>query len=158
MIPILANVSFGIFAFTPPGWAFMAVIIVLEVLVVSHYLSGVWWQRKSAIATVTANLISGAIGIVLSLLLNGGWWLVVWMPWVSSKEVEFPRQAIELSIFYVAAFVLSVVIEGGIGQLMLKSKFDKKQIWRAFLTANVASYILGSFALYAYSFVLWRWL
>ncbi|MEL6400874.1 MAG: hypothetical protein AAFO87_02975 [Cyanobacteria bacterium J06607_6] len=158
MIPMLANVSFGILAFTPAGWAFMVAIIVLEILIISRRLSRVWWHRKSAMVVVTANVISGVIGIALSLLLNGGWWLVVWMPWVSSQEVQLPRHLLAISVFYVVAFVLSIAIEGAVGQLMLKSQFAKPQIWRAFLTANMASYLVGSIALYSYSFALWRYL
>ena len=80
------------------------------------------------------------------------------MPWVSSQEVQLPRHLLATSVFYVVAFVLSIAIEGAIGQLMLKSQFAKPQIWQAFLTANMASYLVGSIALYSYSFALWRYL
>ena len=152
MVLILANVSFGIFAFTPFGWAFMAAIIVLEILVLSRSLSGKWWHTKTAVTAIIANLVSGAVGFGLSLFLNGGWWLVVWMPWVSSKEVTIPRHLTELSIYYIGAFVLSIAIEGVVEQIRLKSQFEKKKIWKTCLMANVASYIIGSVAMYSWSF------
>lgn len=126
MPPVLANVSFGIYAFTPVGWAFMAVIIALEVFIVSRSLSGDWLHEKTAIAVVIANAISGIVGFGLSLFLNGGWWLVVWMPWVSSNEVNISRHWSAISSYYIVAFVLSVAIEGVVEQLMLQSRFERR--------------------------------
>jgi hypothetical protein len=152
MIPIIADVSFGIFAFMPLGWAFMAAIILIEIVVMSRSMTGQWWEKRIAIAATVANLVSGAIGICLSLLLNGGWWLVVWIPWVSRHEVAVPRQFAILTIYYVVAFVLSVIIEGPIEQLILKRRFGTRGIWKNCFRANVASYLFGSLAMYSWSF------
>jgi hypothetical protein len=153
---LLADVSFGIFALMPLGWAFMALIIILEVLVMSRVLTGRMWQNEVAAVTILANVASGAVGFGLSLLLNGGWWLVVWMPWVSNNEVRQSGQFGALAIYYVLAFGLSMVIEGIIEQLMLKRRFGAKKVWKSCLFANVASYFFGSVVLYSWSFGLWK--
>jgi hypothetical protein len=156
MTPVLANVSFGIYVLMPLGWVFMAAIIGIEIVVLSRFLGGVWWHKKAAVAAVVANLVSGAVGLGLSLFLNGGWWLVVWMPWVSSHEVDFSRHFAALSVYYAAAFVLSVGIEGVVEQRMLRSQFEKGKIWKACIFSNAVSYIIGGVGMYSWSFGLWR--
>lgn len=152
MTPIIADVSFGIFALMPLGWAFMAAIILIEIIMMSRRLTGHWWEKRIAVAATVANLVSGAVGFGLSLLLNGGWWLVVWIPWVSRNEVAVPRQLAALTIYYVVAFVLSVIIEGPIEQLILMRRFGTRAIWKNCFWANVASYLFGSLAMYSWSF------
>jgi hypothetical protein len=158
MTPLLANVSFGILAFMPLGWLFMAAIIVLESIVLSRLHDGRWWHTKTALTAAAANVASGVIGLGLSLWLNGGWWLVVWMPWVSDNEVNWASRAslLKLTIYYLVAFVLSVVIEALIEQLLLRKRSPWARIWRFCLLANVLSYLLGSIAMYSWSFGLWR--
>ncbi len=58
----LANVSFGILALTPYGWAFMLAIIVLESLVLSRLVARCWWNSGTARAAILANTMSGLVG------------------------------------------------------------------------------------------------
>ena len=94
------------------------------------------------------------MGIWLSLLLNGGWWLVVWFPWVSDHEVTFSttNQIIFFVVYYLAAFILSVIIEFFVNYLFLRKYYFCKQIFLMTLYVNICSYILGSIILYAVSF------
>ena len=69
----LLNVSFGIFAFGPFGWLFMAAVIVLEIFLMARILLKANWNRKVGYAVLLANVVSGAVGIMLSMAINGGW-------------------------------------------------------------------------------------
>jgi hypothetical protein len=149
---LIANVSFGLWALLPPGWIFMAAIIALEAIVLSRILYGNWWEEKTAFAALYANFISGAFGFGLSLLANGGWWLVIWMPWVSSNEVDIPDDLLAISIYYIICFVLSVAIEGLFLQYFLKRYFSGLEVWKACLFANTLSYAIGSIFMYSLSF------
>ncbi len=80
MMPL--NVSFGIYAFLPMGWLFMALIILGEAFLMSRYLVRKGFDKRIYLSAAVANAISGAVGIAISMALNGGWWLVVWFPWV----------------------------------------------------------------------------
>lgn len=73
MMPL--NVSFGIFAFLPMGWLFMAFIILGEAFLMSRCLVGKGFNKRIYLSAAVANVISGAVGIAASLALNGGWWL-----------------------------------------------------------------------------------
>lgn len=150
------NVSFGIFAFMPHGWLFMLFIIALECALSYVFLPKRDKEAPSPNkrAIVTSNVVSGAMGIWLSLLLNGGWWLVVWFPWVSDHEVTFSttNQIIFFVVYYLAAFILSVIIEFFVNYLFLRKYYFCKQKFLMTLYVNICSYILGSIILYAVSF------
>lgn len=147
----ILNVSFGIYAFMPQGWLFMAAIIIIECLVLSYFLTETWKDSKAYKAAILSNIISGVFGIIASLIINGGWWLVVWFPWVSMHEVNGMEARNMLGFFYLAAFVVTVIIESGTNYLFLKKSFEKKQIFKMTLRTNVISYLVGSIAMYSYS-------
>ena len=144
MIPL--NVSFGIFAFLPVGWLFMAFVILGEVFLMSWYLTGKKFEKKTYQTAALSNIVSGAVGIITTLELNGGWWLVVWFPWVSKHEVDIhdSQDLRALVLFYVAALILSVLIELLINHLMLQKRYPFRKTLRATLIANAFSYVLGA--------------
>lgn len=151
---ILLDVSFGIFAFLPQGWLFMAFVILIECLIMTKILKKNWFDKRIyGIATLT-NVISGIVGVVISMILNGGWYLVVWFPWVSSNEINLSnRESLKaLIFFYALAFILSIIIESLINWLFLRKRFKTKQILTTTLIANIASYAIGTIVLYSYSF------
>ena len=144
MIPL--NVSFGIFAFLPVGWLFMAFVILGEGFLMSRHLIRKKFDKKIYLTAAVSNIISGAVGIITTLELNGGWWLVVWFPWVSKHEVDIrdPQSLRTLVLFYAAALILSVLIELLVNHLMLQKRFPFKKTLHATLIANAFSYILGA--------------
>jgi len=156
MHPLIGNVSFGIYALMPHGWAFMVAIILLEIAVTSRVLTGVWWKKEMAWPVTAANVASGALGFGASLFLNGGWWLVVWMPWVSPHEVNLETQITVISLYYLGAFVVSVATEAFVEHLMLRRAFGGRKVWLACVSGNAASYLLGGLLLYSWSFGLWQ--
>lgn len=151
---ILLDVSFGIFAFLPQGWVFMLFVIVLECLVMARLLLPKWFDNKIYKITALTNIISGLTGIIISMILNGGWYLVVWFPWVSSNEINLSNKGAlnELIFFYAVAFVLTLIIETIINVLFLRNQYSKQQIIKATLIANILSYAVGTIVLYSYSF------
>lgn len=144
MMPL--DVSFGIYAFLPMGWLFMAFIILGEAFLMSRHLVGKGFDKRIYLSATVANVISGAVGIAASMALNGGWWLVVWFPWVSSHEVNiyYPQAALALVVYYVVALILSVLIELLVNHLMLRKRYPFRKTMRATLVANAASYALGA--------------
>ena len=144
MIPL--NVSFGIYAFLPMGWLFMAFVILGEGFLMSWYLTGKKFEKKTYLTAALSNIVSGAVGIITTLELNGGWWLVVWFPWVSKHEVDIhdPQSLRTLVLFYFVALILSVLIELLINHLMLQKRYPFRKTLHATLIANAFSYVLGA--------------
>lgn len=151
---IFLDVSFGIFAFMPQGWLFMAFVIIVECLALTRWLLPVWYNKRVYGVTVLTNIISGLTGIVISVALNGGWFLVVWFPWVSKNEIDLKSKGAlpALMIFYLLCFILTLIIEIITNILFLKSTYTKRKIFQATLVANVISYAIGTLVLYSYSF------
>ena len=144
MFPL--NVSFGIYAFLPMGWLFMAFVMLGEGFLMSWHLIRKKFNKKIYLTAALSNIVSGAVGIITSLALNGGWWLVVWFPWVSKHEVDIrdPQSLLVLVLFYIVALILSVLIELLVNHLMLQKRFPFKKTLHATLIANAFSYILGA--------------
>ena len=144
MFPL--NVSFGIYAFLPMGWLFMAFVILGEGFLMSRYLIKKKFNKRIYLTAALSNIVSGAVGIITTLALNGGWWLVVWFPWVSKHEVDVrdPQSLRTLVLFYAAALILSVLIELLVNHLMLQKRYPFKKTLHATLIANAFSYILGA--------------
>ena len=144
MLPL--NVSFGIYAFLPMGWLFMAFVMLGEGFLMSWRLIRKKFNKRIYLTAALSNIVSGAVGIITSLALNGGWWLVVWFPWVSKHEVDIrdPQSLLVLVLFYIAALILSVLIELLVNHLMLRKRYPFKKTLHATLIANAFSYILGA--------------
>ena len=144
MLPL--NVSFGIYAFLPMGWLFMAFVMLGEGFLMSWRLIRKKFNKRIYLTAALSNIVSGAVGIITSLALNGGWWLVVWFPWVSKHEVDIrdPQSLRTLVLFYAAALILSVLIELLVNHLMLQKQYPFKKTLHATLIANAFSYILGA--------------
>jgi hypothetical protein len=151
---IFLNVSFGIFAFLPQGWIFMAFVILIECLILTKIFNQSWFNKKIYGITTFTNVISGIVGIVISMILNGGWYLVVWFPWVSRNEITLSnKESLSgLIIFYLIAFILTIIIETITNWLFLRKQYKTKQILITTLTANIISYAIGTILLYSYSF------
>ena len=152
---LLLNVSFGIFAFLPQGWVFMILIILLEAWLMSRRLCKKRFDQRITGTAFLSNFVSGLTGIITTMILNGGWILVVWFPWVSTHEIDIssPDSLLGFGVIYLIAFVLSVLIETLINWLMLRKRYSTRQIIISTLLANVASYLLGSIILYSLSFL-----
>lgn len=145
MIPL--NVSFGIHALLPTGWLFMGLVIYGEGYLMRRYLTqSKVFDFDIHMTAFVSNGISGIIGIIISTILNGGWWLVCWFPWVSSNEVNIhkPTHLQYLALYYVVALILSILIELRVNYLFLRKRFPFKRIWKATLIANACSYAVGT--------------
>ena len=144
MLPL--NVSFGIYAFLPMGWLFMAFVMLGEGFLMSWHLIRKKFNKRIYLTAALSNIISGAVGIITTFELNGGWWLVVWFPWVSKHEVDIrdPQSLRTLVLFYAAALILSVLIELLVNHLMLQKRYPFKKTLHATLIANAFSYVLGA--------------
>ena len=155
MVNLLLNVSFGILFLMPQGLLIMILIMLLESFISSELLCKRILNGRITAIVFLANTISGLFGLIITLILNGGWWLVVWFPWVSSHEVDFslPNALTGFIIYYIVAFVLSVVIELLINYSLLGKIYPAKKIFRTTLLANLSSYLLGSIIIYSLGFL-----
>ncbi len=137
---MLANVSFGIMVFHPIGWILMGLVIVIEALLLRRRLGGEPWRHNFLAISAIANAASGLLGLLLSLTLTSGWWLVLWIPWVTANEVS-RRQLGEFLPFLALTFAASVVVEWAVVVKLLPAQAAAR-ILRVELMANLASSVL----------------
>jgi len=147
----LYNVSFGILLLLPPGWIIILLTLFIESLIISKFLNKRYYNKRIYIVIIVSNLISGAIGFAGSLLLNGGWWVVAWFPWVSNNEVR-SSQLLEFVIYFVIAILLTFIIEILVNVLCLKKYYAIKTITKASIIANMVTNFTIVVLMYTYSF------
>ena len=147
----LYNVSFGILLLLPPGWIIILLTLLIESLIISKILNKRYYNKRIYIVIIVSNLISGAIGFVGSLLLNGGWWLVTWFPWVSNNEVR-SSQLLEFVIYFAIVISLTFIIEILVNILCLKKYYGIKAITKASIIANMVTNFTIIVLMYTYSF------
>jgi|GEM_PF-1010051 hypothetical protein len=113
---------------------------VLEGVVLWRLSWGTFW--RSLRDSILANIASGIVGVVISVLGGNRWEQCGYDPRAGGRWCEV---LVTPWVLVVGAWLLSVLIEGGV--LMLLSKHPPRQIWIAALLINVASYVLlGVFA------------
>lgn len=90
----------------------MIFVMLLESFILSKRLCHKRYNFSIYSAIFISNIISGVIGIITTMILNEGWLLVVWSPWVSSHEIDIsnPKNVLWLAIFYLIAFVATLII------------------------------------------------
>ena len=115
-------------------------VIFIECLVITRIFLSKWFDKKIYTATVLTNVISGIIGIIISMILKSGWHLIGWFPLVSIHEASFQT----VVMFYVAAFILTTIIETIINFLFFRNQYPVKKIIIATLSANTFSYVVGT--------------
>lgn len=127
----------------------MAFVILCEAFILSKYLIHKRYDKKIYLTELLSNMVSGIAGIITTLYLNGGWWLVMWFPWVTSHEVNVQehKEVLWLIIYYVVAFILSLLIEWGINHLCLRKQYESQAIFRGTLRANIVTYAIGAILL-----------
>ena len=136
---MLTNVSFGILVVHPIGWALMLAVIVMEWLALRRCLIPAESKSNGFGVSLAANAVSGLIGLVLSIGIRGGWWLVVWVPWVTANEASSPHWP-RLATFMAVAYVGSVLIETMVVKGMLPTA-PTKRVWAVVAAVNLASSI-----------------
>ncbi len=114
--------------------------MLLEATIFARRLDGRSCSLRCLAAAVAANAVSGVAGVMLSLAANGGWWLVVWVPWVSANEVG-AGQLPELVAYLIAAFALSVLLEWPVVALCVRGA-GAARVLRTTLFANAVSTVL----------------
>jgi len=129
----------------PQGWIFMILIILLETVVMSKVMTGKRFNQRICATAFVSNIVSGIAGIITSMNINGGWWLVVWFPWVTSHEVNVKNgyQLLGIITYFLVALIASVLIEWGVNHLMLRKHYKPKSILKGTLMANAVSYSLS---------------
>mgnify|MGYP001210797525 CR=1 FL=1 len=141
---MLCNVSFGILAFSPLGWVLMLIVILLEGFLLALFLPNAS-GKSHYVTSLVANAVSGAAGFAVSMSVTGGWWLVIWVPWVTSAEASL-EQWPYLAGFMMVAYFGSVAIECLVAATLLRGvTFSRILGTQALVNLTSSLLLLGVF-------------
>jgi hypothetical protein len=154
---LLYTASFGKYASHPLGWSVFLLVIIAEGIIMSQFLENKKFEARIMLPCCVSNIVSAVAGALLSKVVNNGWMLVVWFPWVSSVDIDLNNSEsfITFVTTLVGAFIFTVIIEVILNWMMMKSR-GFKRVMSATVLANVISYVVACFFLYAYSFNLYE--
>jgi hypothetical protein len=116
---VACNVSFGVLAFSPVGAFLMLLVVAVEMVLLSRLTRTVSRKPNYFLLSLTANAASGLVGLMVSVGITGGWWLVVWVPWVTAAEAS-REQWPALAGFMAVAYIGSVAIESAVTMAFLR--------------------------------------
>ena len=147
----MLNVSMAILILMPQGWAIITAILLLEVSLFYFLLKRQYKFGELFWRLAISNLVSGVLGFVLSLSLNGGWLGAFWFPWVSSYEIEFMSPY--FIIYFLIIFIITLIIEIPINIFLFRKlgiKWGKTLLTS--LLVNAITNIGCAFIIYLFSF------
>ncbi len=141
--------SHGIFVVLPEVLFFIIFAVLIEGIVVTRWVKSKWFDLYIYRVTFLSNLVSGLLGIFLAVIVNKSWFLVIWFPWVfiSGTDSDTDLSLNTIFTFYGVAFLLALLIETIINQLLLK-KYAGNKVIKGTLVANILSFTVGFAVLY----------
>ena len=154
---LLFTASFGKYASQPLGWIVIGLVIIAEAIIMSQFLTHKKTNERVILPTCISNIVSGVATAFLSKVVNNGWMLVIWFPWVSSADIDLnnSQSFLTFTTTLVGAFLVTVAIEVLINWRLMKHR-GFKPVMSATIFTNVVTYIVACFFLYAYSFNLYE--
>ncbi|MEM1324123.1 MAG: hypothetical protein AAGG75_27945 [Bacteroidota bacterium] len=142
--------GFGLLTFLPQSWLYMIGLILLECIGLSYLLDKRWFDLDAAISAALANIVSALVGAIVSMLLTGGFVLVIWFPWTLYDHILGEGMGMAMAIITILAFLLTLSLETWINYSRLGKVFSKKEILRSTLIINLISYFVGACLLLSY--------
>ena len=139
------NVSMAILILMPQAILLLEVSLFYFLLKRQYKFGELFWRLA------ISNLVSGVLGFVLSLSLNGGWLGAFWFPWVSSHEIEFMSPY--FIIYFLIIFIITLIIEIPINIFLFRKlgiKWGKTLLTS--LLVNAITNIGCAFIIYLFSF------
>ncbi len=117
---------------------FLIIVVALETGIIKYILKGIKWKRACWV-TLKANIISTLVGAVL---------LFIPAPWVDLHRLETGLLGpwgfgglYTWLLYHLVCFYLSYVIEYKVAQKNLLADYELPKIKKAFLWANITTYI-----------------
>lgn len=141
---IVIDIIVGHFLPSIFGWIFLIVVMGVESLLLSHYLSKNFIVKKIHTAILVSNLITAVIGSILLDPKNIGGQLLNWIP------IDQYHGNIRLDrtyLCFISSYLGSAVVESIVHILILKNSFPIKRIILGTVYVNSLTYILAAIAM-----------
>ncbi|CAN5493623.1 hypothetical protein BH11BAC5_BH11BAC5_55050 [soil metagenome] len=139
MIEHVFRITFRDYFWTAYPFIFLLITAILEGCIASRLLKKVTFDIRIAGALIIANIISYFSEYFISIALNGGHVLLVWIPWVKIIGTE---DLFNYLISFPLILILTLLFEGLINWILLKRSFTWRQIVKTTAVVNIVTTII----------------
>lgn len=133
------RVSFRQYFWTPLPFLFLLIIALFEGCIASRILQREVFNKHIIITFLISNITGYFIEYFLSVFLNGGYTLLVWMPWV---KIIGHKDLFVYAISFPLIFIVTLLVEGLMNWLLLRRSYTLTKISIATFWTNFISLII----------------
>lgn len=133
------RVSFRQYFWTPLPFIFLLLIALLEGCIASQLLKREVFNKHIIITFLISNITGYFVEYFLSVLLNGGFTLLVWVPWV---KIIGTKDLFVYAISFPIIFIVTLLVEGLMNWLLLTETYSLSKIFKATFLTNFISLII----------------
>ena len=133
------RIVFTQYFWTPIPFAVLIIVGVVEGVIAGRLLKMKTYNKRIALTVLLANIISYFIEYLISVLLNGGHIMLVWVPWV---KIIGGHDLLDYVISFPFIFIITLIIETFIYGVLLNKYFSWKVIFRTTFMTNLVTFII----------------
>ncbi len=133
------RISFREYFWTPLPFLFLLIIAFFEGCIASRLLKREKFNKYIITAFLISNITGYFIEYFLSIFVNGGNIMLVWIPWV---KIIGPQDLFNYLISFPLIFIMTLLIEGSMNWLLLSSSYPLPTIFKVTLRANFVSLLI----------------
>lgn len=133
------RVTFSHYFWTSIPFIVLLIIALMEGCIASWLLKNKTFNRQIIIVIIISNAIGYFSEYFLSVLINGGHILLVWIPWV---KIIGTIDLIDYILSFPFIYLVTVLVEGSVNWLLLKHNFANKKILKTTIQINLVSFLI----------------
>lgn len=133
------RISFREYFWTPLPFLFLLITALLEGCIASRLLKRENFNKYLITALLISNITGYFIEYFLSVFINGGNIMLVWIPWV---KIIGSKDLFNYLISFPLIFIVTLLVEGAMNWLLLSSSYPLSTIFKVTLRTNFVSLLL----------------
>ncbi|MDN3655474.1 hypothetical protein QWZ08_07550 [Ferruginibacter paludis] len=139
MIEDVFRVTFKDYFWTPYPFIFLLMTAIFKGCIASRILKKVTFDSRIVGVIIISSIIGYFIEYFISVALNGGHIMLVWIPWV---KIIGTQDLFNYLVSFPLILLATLIIEGSINLLLLKRRSTWKQIVKITTLVNIAAVII----------------
>ena len=139
MIKEVDRIDFVNYYWTPYPFIILFIIGLIEGIIASKLLSGKSFNRRILLTILLANVIGYFGESGLSIILNGGYRMFVWIPWVKLLN---NKDLLNYLLSFPIIFTFTILFEFPISWIFLRKEYHWKKILLSIVRINIISWII----------------
>lgn len=139
MLTDVYRITFREYFWTPLPFLFLLIVALIEGCIASKFLKKGAFIRRVIIAVFISNITGYFLEYFLSVILNAGHIMLVWIPWV---KIIGTKDLLNYMLSFPLIFIVTLLVESSINWLLLKRYFASSKILKTTLWTNLISLLI----------------